>query len=65
MDFYTEICDASEISQEKEICERYNKDYKTVRSCINHAMKIDMMSANSSREIFHQRIIAELKKHHL
>lgn len=59
--FYTEICNAKEFSEEKEICIKYNKDYKKVRACINHAMKIDMMSYNNSTEIFHRRIIEQLK----
>lgn len=64
-DFYTEICNAEEISEEKEICERYSKDYKKVRACINYAMKMDMMSSNKNKDIFHQRIIFELQKKHL
>ena len=63
--FYTEVCNAQEPLEEKVICEKYNKNYKKVRNCINTAMKIDMMSSNNSKEIFHNRIINELQKHHL
>jgi len=59
--FYQEICEATELSEEREICQRYEKDFRKVRSCINAAMKEDMMSTNTSREVFHSRIVEKLK----
>jgi hypothetical protein len=60
-DFYTEICQAKELADEKMICQKYQKDYQMVRKCINIAMKIDMMSSNTDIKVFHQRIIDQLK----
>lgn len=62
-EFYKEICNAEELEQEKEICARYNMNFKKVRTCINTAMKQHMMSSSNSREVFHSMIINELKRH--
>lgn len=60
-EFYKEICNASELSEEKEICLRYDKGFKKVRSAINEAMKTHMMSCSNDIGVFQQMIIIELK----
>ena len=65
MEFYTEICNASTLEEEEEICLKYNKDFKKVTNCINNAMTQHMSSSSNSKSEFHEMIIAELKTKNL
>lgn len=60
--FYTQICNASELEEENLICKKFDKDFKKVRKCINTAMKQHMMSPSNSKEYFHKLIVAQLKQ---
>jgi len=63
--FYTEICNAKELHEEKAICIKYDKDFKKVRKCINIAMKQHMMSSLTSTKDFHELIINHLNQNKL
>lgn len=61
-EFYKEICNAVSAKEHKEICDKYNKDFKLVMLCIEQSLDIDMMSSTTmDRDTFHKTIQEQLK----
>ena len=61
-DFYKEFVAADEEEDMKAVCKKYNKDYKIAKQALIAATKIDMASTNTSKEVYHARIIEWLRK---
>jgi len=64
-EFYQKFMDCTEIADEKDICNKYNVNHRKCRNILNHQMKIDMMSSNTSKQIFQERVINVLKTNNL